>query len=106
MLGPGLVNGALALALTTGLLMRVRHGVRSNVCDTVITCRRRNDGHPRQASAGWSYFPLCLPSAIVRLALDLAGIILRLLVWVFLGLVLARQWRNGGHDRRRYAGHF
>ncbi len=94
-MGPGLVNGALALALTTWPAYRVRHGVRSNVCDTVIILPPQNDGHPRQASAGWSYFAIVPASAIVRLALDLAGIILAAAGWVFLGLVLARQWRNG-----------
>ncbi len=95
MLGPGLVNGALALALTTGLLMRVRHGVRSNVCDTVIILPPQNDGHPRQASAGWSYFAIVpaichCPSGAGFSGYHSGG------CWrVFLGLVLARQWRNG-----------
>lgn len=36
MLGPGLVNGALALALTTGPPTRVRPGARFSVCATAI----------------------------------------------------------------------
>ena len=38
--------------------------------------------------------PLCLPSAIVRLALDLAGIILAAAGLAF-GLAPARRWRSG-----------
>lgn len=39
--------------------------------------------------------PLCLPSAIVRLALDLAGIILAAAGLGFLGWAPARRWRSG-----------
>lgn len=68
MLGPGLVNGALALALTT-----------------------------------WPAYARQARSEIQRLrhsdylaAAEMMGIRgRRLLAWVFLGLVLARQWRNG-----------
>ena len=62
MLGPGLVNGALALAAAE--MMGIR-GWRLLI------------GH---------ILPLCLPSAIVRLALDLAGIILAAAGLGFLGL--------------------
>ncbi|HCK0932877.1 TPA: ABC transporter permease [Klebsiella oxytoca] len=77
MLGPGLVNGALALALTTwpayarqarSEIQRLRHSDYLAAAEMMgIRGWRLLIGH---------ILPLCLPSAIVRLALDLAGIIL------------------------------
>ncbi|STV78384.1 dipeptide transport system permease DppC [Klebsiella michiganensis] len=108
MLGPGLVNGALALALTTwpayarqarSEIQRLRHSDYLAAAEMMgIRGWRLLIGH---------ILPLCLPSAIVRLALDLAGIILAAagsrLPWP------RRPPANGGmgrDDRRRHAGHF
>jgi len=72
MLGPGLVNGALALALTTwpayarqarSEIQRLRHSDYLAAAEMMgIRGLRLLVGH---------ILPLCLPSAIVRLALDL-----------------------------------
>jgi peptide/nickel transport system permease protein len=95
MLGPGLVNGALALALTTwpayarqarSEIQRLRHSDYLAAAGMMgIRGFRLLFGH---------ILPLCLPSAIVRLALDLAGIILAAGLG-FLGLARVRPWRNG-----------
>jgi peptide/nickel transport system permease protein len=87
MLGPGLVNGALALALTTwpayarqarSEIQRLRHSDYLAAAEmSGIRGRRLLVGH---------ILPLCLPSSIVRLALDLAGIILAAAGLGFLGL--------------------
>ncbi|WP_336821384.1 ABC transporter permease [Cedecea sp. VD20] len=87
MLGPGLVNGALALALTTwpayarqarSEIQRLRHSDYLAAAEMMgIKGLRLLVGH---------ILPLCLPSAIVRLALDLAGIILAAAGLGFLGL--------------------
>ena len=87
MLGPGLVNGALALALTTwpayarqarSEIQRLRHSDYLAAAEMLgIRGGRLLVGH---------ILPLCLPSAIVRLALDLAGIILAAAGLGFLGL--------------------
>ncbi len=87
MLGPGLVNGALALALTTwpayarqarSEIQRLRHSDYLAAAEMLgIRGGRLLIGH---------ILPLCLPSAIVRLALDLAGIILAAAGLGFLGL--------------------
>lgn len=87
MLGPGLVNGALALALTTwpayarqarSEIQRLRHSDYLAAAEMMgIRGLRLLAGH---------ILPLCLPSAIVRLALDLAGIILAAAGLGFLGL--------------------
>lgn len=87
MLGPGLVNGALALALTTwpayarqarSEIQRLRHSDYLAAAEMLgIRGWRLLIGH---------ILPLCLPSAIVRLALDLAGIILAAAGLGFLGL--------------------
>ncbi|WBM71205.1 ABC transporter permease [Buttiauxella sp. WJP83] len=87
MLGPGLVNGALALALTTwpayarqarSEIQRLRHSDYLAAAEMMgISGLRLLAGH---------ILPLCLPSAIVRLALDLAGIILAAAGLGFLGL--------------------
>lgn len=107
MLGPGLVNGALALALTTwpayarqarSEIQRLRHSDYLAAAEMLgIRGGRLLIGH---------ILPLCLPSAIVRLALDLAGIILAAAGLGFLGLAPARRWRSGSDDCRRDAGDF
>ncbi len=84
---PGLVNGALALALTTwpayarqarSEIQRLRHSDYLAAAEMLgIRGGRLLVGH---------ILPLCLPSAIVRLALDLAGIILAAAGLGFLGL--------------------
>ncbi|WP_448954465.1 ABC transporter permease [Labrys neptuniae] len=86
-LGPGLINGALALALTSwpayARLARVETAAlaRSDYLAAAgmvgIRGRRLLIGH---------VLPLVLPSAIIRLALDLAGIILAAAGLGFLGL--------------------
>ena len=87
MLGPGLVNGALALALTTwpayarqarSEIQRLRHS------DYLAAAEMMGIRGPRLLVG--HILPLCLPSAIVRLALDLAGIILAAAGLGFLGL--------------------
>lgn len=87
MSGPGLVNGALALALTTwpayarqarSEIQRLRHSDYLAAAEMMgIRGARLLCGH---------ILPLCLPSAIVRLTLDLAGIILAAAGLGFLGL--------------------
>lgn len=86
-LGPGLINGALALALTSwpayARLARVETAAlaRSDYLAAAgmvgIRGQRLLVGH---------VLPLVLPSAIIRLALDLAGIILAAAGLGFLGL--------------------
>ena len=78
MLGPGLVNGALALALTTW--PAYARQARSEIQ------RLRHSDYLAAAEMTGHILPLCLPSAIVRLALDLAGIILAAAGLGFLGL--------------------
>lgn len=87
MLGPGLVNGALALALTTwpayarqarSEIQRLRHS------DYLAAAEMQGIGGWRLLTG--HLLPLCLPSATVRLALDLAGIILAAAGLGFLGL--------------------
>ncbi len=107
MLGPGLVNGALALALTTwpayarqarSEIQRLRHSDYLAAAEMLgIRGGRLLIGH---------ILPLCLPSAIVRLALDLAGIILAA---AGLGFRPGRPPADGGvgsDDCRRDAGDF
>lgn len=87
MLGPGLVNGALALALTTW-------PVYARQARTEIQLLRKSDYLAAAEMMGikgprllWGHvLPMCLPSAVVRLALDLAGIILAAAGLGFLGL--------------------
>lgn len=87
MLGPGLINGALALALTTW-------PAYARQARTEIQKLRNSDYLSAAEMLGirgfrlmWGHIlPLCLPSAIVRLALDLAGIILAAAGLGFLGL--------------------
>ncbi len=108
MLGPGLVNGALALALTTwpayarqarSEIQRLRHS------DYLAAAEMMGIRGPRLLVG--HILPLCLPSAIVRLALDLGG--------DYSGRRrsrLPRPWRTsaygrmGGDDCRRHAGDF
>ena len=106
MLGPGLVNGALALALTTwpayarqarSEIQRLRHS------DYLAAA----DGHPRQASAGWSYFTIVPAICHCPSGAGFSG-------YHSGGCWPGFSWAwcspaNGGmgsHDRRRYAGHF
>jgi peptide/nickel transport system permease protein len=107
MLGPGLVNGALALALTTwpayarqarSEIQRLRHS------DYLAAAEMMGIRGPRLLVG--HILPLCLPSAIVRLALDLAGIILAAAGLGFLGLGAPADGRMGRDDCRRHAGHF
>lgn len=87
MLGPGLINGALALAITTW-------PAYARQARTEIQRLRNSDYLSAAEMLGirglrlmWGHIlPLCLPSAIVRLALDLAGIILAAAGLGFLGL--------------------
>lgn len=87
MLGPGLVNGALALALTTW-------PAYARQARAEIQLLRHSDYLAAAEMLGirgirllWGHIlPLCLPSAVVRLALDLAGIILAAAGLGFLGL--------------------
>ncbi len=108
MLGPGLVNGALALALTTwpayarqarSEIQRLRHSDYLAAAEMLgIRGWRLLIGH---------ILPLCLPSAIVRLALDLAGIILAAAGLGFLGLgARPADGGVGSDDCRRDAGDF
>ncbi len=88
MLGPGLVNGALALAPDhLAGPMPVRRAAKFSACAIAITLAAAE----MLGIRGWRLLighilPLCLPSAIVRLALDLAGIILAAAGLGFLGL--------------------
>ncbi len=86
-MGPGLINGALALALTSWPAY-----ARQARVETVAL--RRSDYLAAAEMVGirgtrllWGHvLPLVLPSAIIRLALDLSGIILAAAGLGFLGL--------------------
>jgi peptide/nickel transport system permease protein len=86
-MGPGLINGALALALTSWPAY-----ARQARVETVAL--RRSDYLAAAEMVGikgirllWGHIlPLILPSAVVRLALDLSGIILAAAGLGFLGL--------------------
>ncbi|KFK94071.1 peptide ABC transporter permease [Serratia sp. Ag1] len=87
MLGPGLVNGALALALTTwpAYARQARAEIQLlRKSDYLAAAEMMGIQGPRLL---WGHIlPMCLPSAVVRLALDLAGIILAAAGLGFLGL--------------------
>lgn len=86
-MGPGLINGALALALTSWPAYARQARVET-------TALRRSDYLAAAEMVGirgvrllWGHIlPLVLPSAIIRLALDLSGIILAAAGLGFLGL--------------------
>lgn len=86
-MGPGLINGALALALTSWPAYARQARVETAVL-------RRSDYLAAAEMVGirgvrllWGHIlPLVLPSAIIRLALDLSGIILAAAGLGFLGL--------------------
>ncbi|OCJ07921.1 peptide ABC transporter permease [Rhizobium sp. AC44/96] len=86
-MGPGLINGALALALTSWPAYARQARVET-------AALRRSDYLAAAEMVGikgvrllWGHvLPLVLPSAIVRLALDLSGIILAAAGLGFLGL--------------------
>jgi peptide/nickel transport system permease protein len=86
-MGPGLLNGALALALTSWPAYARQARVET-------TALRRSDYLAAAEMVGirgirllWGHvLPLVLPSAIIRLALDLSGIILAAAGLGFLGL--------------------
>ncbi|WP_145563785.1 ABC transporter permease [Yersinia aldovae] len=87
MLGPGLLNGALALALTAW-------PAYARQARAEIQLLRKSDYLAAAEMMGikglrllWGHIlPMCLPSAVVRLALDLASIILAAAGLGFLGL--------------------
>ncbi|PWW05960.1 ABC transporter permease [Mangrovibacter plantisponsor] len=87
MLGPGLVNGALALALTTwpAYARQARSEIQRLRNSDYLAAAEMLGVRGTRLLAG-HILPLCLPSAIVRLALDLAGIILAAAGLGFLGL--------------------
>jgi len=86
-MGPGLINGALALALTSWPAYARQARVET-------AALRRSDYLAAAEMVGirgirllWGHvLPLVLPSAIIRLALDLSGIILAAASLGFLGL--------------------
>lgn len=86
-MGPGLINGALALALTSWPAY-----ARQARVETALL--RRSDYMAAAEMVGiggvrllWGHvMPLVLPSAVIRLALDLSGIILAAAGLGFLGL--------------------
>ena len=87
LMGPGLINGALALALTSWPAYARQARVET-------AALRKSDylaasemlGISRLRLLGGHVLPMVLPSAIVRLALDLSGIILAAAGLGFLGL--------------------
>ncbi|RKP49770.1 ABC transporter permease [Pararobbsia silviterrae] len=96
LLGPGLLNGALALVLTGW-------PAYARVSRAEIAALRRSDylaAAEMQGITGFRLFwghllPICVPSARVRLALDLASIILAAAGLGFLGLGVrppAAEW--------------
>lgn len=95
-LGPGLMNGALALAFTSWPSF-------ARQARTETLALRRSDylaAAKMQGIGGWGLIvghilPLCLPSAIVRAALNLGGIILSAAGLGFLGMGIqppAAEW--------------
>jgi len=87
LLGPGLINGALSLALTGwpayARLMRAQ--ARLVARSDYIAAARLQGIHGLRLLWG-HVLPCCLPSVQVRLALDLAGVILAAAGLGFLGL--------------------
>ena len=86
-LGPGIVNAVLAIALTAWPpYARIARGETLTIVRSDFVGASALQG----ASSGriiWSHvLPLCLPSVIVRLTLDMAGIILTAAGLGFLGL--------------------
>jgi peptide/nickel transport system permease protein len=87
LIGPGLINAALALVLTGWPAY-----ARLARAETLVL--RRSDyiaAAEMQGITGWRLFwghilPSCIPSARIRLALDLAGVILAAAALGFLGL--------------------
>lgn len=95
-LGPGLMNGALALALTSWPPF-----ARQARAETLAL--RRSDYLAAARMQGITGFrlmfghilPLCMPTAVVRAALSLGGIILAAAGLGFLGMGVQRRRRNG-----------
>ncbi|NDL61727.1 ABC transporter permease [Acerihabitans arboris] len=86
-MGPGLMNGALALALTSWPAFARQSraetlGLRRS--DYLAAARMQGIGGMRLMSG--HILPLCLPSAVVRAALSLGGIILSAAGLGFLGM--------------------
>lgn len=87
MLGPGLINGALALALTTWpAYARQAWAEIQLLCKSDYLAAAEMMGIKGLRLLWGHILPMCLPSAVVRLALDLAGIILAEAGLGFLGL--------------------
>jgi peptide/nickel transport system permease protein len=86
-MGPGLINGALALALTSWPAYARQARVETSALrrsDYLAAAEMVGIGGVRLLSG--HVLPLVLPSAIIRLALDLSGIILAAAGLGFLGL--------------------
>ncbi len=86
-LGPGMVNAVLAIALTSWPpYARVARAETLTVrnSDYIAAIRLQGGGAPRVI---WGHvMPMCLPSVIIRVTLDMAGVILTAAGLGFLGL--------------------
>lgn len=86
-LGPGMVNAVLAIALTSWPpYARVARAETLTVrnSDYIAAIRLQGAGAPRVI---WGHvMPMCLPSVIIRVTLDMAGVILTAAGLGFLGL--------------------
>lgn len=86
-LGPGLVNGILALSLTAWPAY-----ARQARVEAALLRKKDHLAATRMAGIGWGrllvfhVLPLCLPSAVVRAALDMATMVLAAAGLGFLGL--------------------
>lgn len=86
-LGPGLINGALALALTSWPAYARQARVETGALRQSDYLAAAEMVGIRGARLLWGHvLPLVLPSAVIRLALDLSGIILAAAGLGFLGL--------------------
>ena len=86
MLGPGLMNGALALALTSWPPFARQARAETRHCAAAITSPPRMQGITGLRLMFGHILPLCLPTAVVRAALSLGGIILSAAGLGFLGM--------------------
>jgi hypothetical protein len=85
--GPGLLNGALALALTSWPAYARQARVETAKLAAAIILPPPKWSASRGIRLLWGHIlPLVLPSAVIRLALDLSGIILAAAGLGFLGL--------------------
>jgi peptide/nickel transport system permease protein len=96
-LGPGIQNAVIAIALTAWPpYARLARAETLPVRRSDFIAAARLAGASPRASSGGHVVPLCLSSVIVRLTLDMAGIILTAAGLGFLGLGAQPPLPSGG----------